>query len=108
MADTVFTGRIEEIKLEALSGSGLVIHGDRVGLDGDSPFTFKIHGVKELILLLPFRDRLGSFKQSIGKSGLPMIDVGDDGKIPGQFDGHAIRKRKVEGTVAFPGRGRSG
>ena len=99
-------GSIEEIQLEALSVTGLVIHGDRVGLDGDSTLSFKIHGIKELVLLFPFRDCLGPFKQPIGKSSLPMIDVGDDGKIPGQFDGHAIRKRMVEGTVACLGRGR--
>jgi hypothetical protein len=28
-------------------------------------------------------------EEAIGERGFPVIDVGDDGKVPGELDGHA-------------------
>ena len=94
---------VEKVEFDALPAAGLVIHGYRVRLDGDPAFAFKVHGIEELILLLPLRNRLGALKETIGKGRLPMIDVGDDGEVPGQFDGHPIRETIVAGDLCPPG-----
>jgi hypothetical protein len=41
-----------------------------------------------LILLIALLDRPGAIEQSIREGGLPVIDMRDDAKIPGQLDRH--------------------
>ena len=44
---------INKVELVSLTILGLVIHGHRMGLDGDSTFLFQIHGIQQLRLHIP-------------------------------------------------------
>ena len=57
-------------------------------LDGNTFFALKIHSIKELILLFPIGDSLCLLHQPVGKSCLSVVNVGDNGKIARQLDGH--------------------
>jgi hypothetical protein len=37
---------------------------------------------------LALGDRLGFFHEAIGQGRFAMIDVGDDGEVTGEFEGH--------------------
>ena len=50
---------VEQVELVSLSVFGRVGHADGVGLDGNAALAFKIHGVKELILLITLSDGFG-------------------------------------------------
>ena len=80
--------RIQKIELVSLSVPGLVENGNGVGLDGDALFPLQIHGVQKLILLLPFGNGIRLFQQPVGKGGLSVVDVSDNGEIASQFNGH--------------------
>lgn len=83
-------GGVEEVEFVGDAVVRLVVHCDGMGLDGDALFPLEFHGVEELVLLLAFGDGLGVLEESIGERGFPVIDVGDDGKVPGELDGHAV------------------
>ena len=88
------SGGVEEVELVGFSVLGLKSEGDGVGLDGNPFFTLKVHGVEVLGLGLSLGDGLGFFHEAIGQGRFAMIDMGDDGEITGEFDGHGGR---VEG-----------
>ena len=61
-----------------------------------------------LFLSFPLGDCLGVFQQAVGQGRFAMIDVGDNGEVTGEFDGHG-RIVKGEGRIVkndcFVGRG---
>ena len=71
--------RIQQIELVSLSVPGLVENGNGVGLDGDALFPLQVHGIQKLILLLPFGNGIRLFQQPVGKGGLSVVDVSDNG-----------------------------
>lgn len=81
-------GRVEEVELVGLPVLGLEGKGDGVGFDGNSFFALEVHGVEVLGLGLALGDRLCFFHEAIGQGRFAMIDVGDDGEVTGEFDGH--------------------
>jgi len=81
-------GGVEEVELVGFAVAGLVAHGDGVGFDGDALFALEVHGIEELVHLLALGDGLGVLEESVGEGGFPVIDVGDDGEVPGEVDGH--------------------
>jgi hypothetical protein len=46
------------------------------------PLPFKIHIVKDLILIFPFRYCIGLFKQAVSQGTFTMVDVSYDTEIP--------------------------
>ena len=70
------------------------LEGDRSRLDGDSPLSLKIHGVEKLVAGPILVHGSGMLHQPVGQGGFPMVDVGDDGKVPysveGEFFAHAV------------------
>jgi hypothetical protein len=52
-----------------------------MGLDGDAPFPFQVHGIEELLLHFASGDGAGAVEEAVGKSRLPMINMGDDAEI---------------------------
>lgn len=81
---------IEEVEFVGFPILGFVKHRHRVGLNGDAFFPLQVHGIEELILSFPLGDGLGVLQEAVGQGRFPMIDVSDDGKITGEFDGHGI------------------
>ena len=61
---------------------GGVQHPNRMRLDGDPALLLQIHGVQQLIVgQIAFLNGSGCFKESVGKRGFPMVDMGNDRKI---------------------------
>ena len=75
-------GGIQQVQPVGAPILRLVLHGHGVGLDGDAPLAFEIHGIEQLRLGVPLRDGAGELQQPVGKRGLPVIDMGDDAEIP--------------------------
>jgi hypothetical protein len=58
-----------------------IFHLDRMALNGDPPFPFQIHIVKNLILIFSFRNCIGLLKEPVGQGAFTMVDVRDDAEI---------------------------
>jgi hypothetical protein len=54
-----------------------------VSLDGNSALALQFHCVEKLLLTqhLAGGQRAGRLQEAVGKRGLPMIDMGDDGEV---------------------------
>src|SRR5260370_37661359 len=78
----------QKIQSIALPIFSLILHRHGMGLDGYSAFTFEIHRIEQLILLIPFFDRAGGLQQTIRESSLPVIDMSNDTEIAGETPGH--------------------
>src|SRR5260370_8925998 len=81
-------GCIQKIQSIALPIFSLILHRHGMGLDGDSAFTFEIHRIEQLILLIPFFDRAGGLQQTIRESSLPVIDMSNYTEIAGETPWH--------------------
>ena len=82
------SGGVEEVELVGFAVPGFEGKGDGVGFNGDTLFPFEIHRVEVLGLRLTLGDGLGVLHEPIGQGRFAMIDMGDDGEITGEFDGH--------------------
>jgi hypothetical protein len=85
------SGGVDQVQLVALAVLGVVIHRDRMGLDGDAALLFEIHPVEVLGLEVTVRNRAGVLEQSVGKRRLPVVDVGDDAEISDELRVHAVK-----------------
>ena len=72
---------IEDVLLAIL----VVLHLDRMALDGDPLFLLQVHIVQDLCLHVPAGQSLGQFEQPVGKSTLAMIYVSDYAEISDVF-----------------------
>ena len=85
------TWGIDEVELVHLPIVGFVVEADGVGFDGDATLSFQVHRVEDLRHHFTLLKRAGYFEQTVGKRALAVIDVGDDGEVPDEFWGHAVR-----------------
>ena len=76
---------INEIQVIDLSVSGLVIQGRCLGLDGDAPFPFQIHGIEHLRLHFTIRQTTAQLDDPVGERRFAMVDMSDNGKITDVF-----------------------
>ena len=53
-----------------------VFHLDRMALDGDPALTLQVHVVEHLLLHFLPGNRAGNFKQPVGQSAFPVVDMG--------------------------------
>ena len=72
---------VDQVQLVALPILGLVVHRDRMGLDGDATLLFQVHRIQMLCLERPILDSSRRLEQSVRQGGLPVVDVGDDAEI---------------------------
>ena len=79
---------VEEVEAVGFPVFGRISQGDGVGFDGDALFALQVHGIEVLGLGLALGDGLTGLHEAVGQGRLAMIDVGDDGEIAGEFDGH--------------------
>ena len=75
-------GRINQVQLVRFAILGIVEHRHRMRLDGNAPLFFQVHRIEQLILHLAGGDRASPVQEPIRKRRLPMINMGDDTKIP--------------------------
>ena len=73
--------RVDQVKLIQPSIFGGVHHANGVGLDGDTTFPFKIHGIEHLCLHLTLGQGTGQLQETVGKRRFSVINMRDDGEI---------------------------
>lgn len=73
-----------------------VFHSHRRQLDGDAAFPLDRVGIEELVLHLALGDGAGQFHQPVGKSGLAVVNVGNDGKIADICRRHEVDYRLLD------------
>ena len=62
--------------------TGSPFHLYSMTLNGNTPFTLKIHIIKDLILHVLLFDSIGNLKHAVSKCTFAVIDVRNDAKIP--------------------------
>ena len=78
-------------------------------LDGDTPLALQLVRVEHLLSHLPVVQGPGEFQEAIRERGLPVVDVGDDAKIPNAIYAHefsldeSIRLEPRNGNGALSG-----
>ena len=85
------TGGVDEVQdifLPVLRAMG---HPDGLGLDRDPALPFEVHLVQKLIDLLPIRKGAGDLEEPVRQGRLPVVDVGDDGKIADVLYSHVYQ-----------------
>jgi hypothetical protein len=72
-------------------------------LDGDSPLPFQLIRIQYLGPHLSLLKRTRTLQQPVGQGGFPMVDMGDDGKIPDVLCFHEMQTSlgKSLGKTAF-------
>ena len=99
------TRRVGEVEFIVGAVFRHVFHGDRVGLDRDPALALEVHGVEKLLLSLALLDCSRGLKQTVGKSGLAVVNVGDDAEVARVLDGHEkpgnIRERSGRVNLRF-------
>ena len=73
---------VDKVQGVCLPVLGLIAEGDGPGLDGDAPLPLQIHVVQQLTLHLPLGDGAAGLQQPVRQSGLAVVNMGNDGKIP--------------------------
>jgi hypothetical protein len=68
---------------------------DVLGLDGDAPLPFELHGVEVLLTHLPRVDRARELEDAIAEGRLAMVDVGDDGEVANAVHGGEVSQEPV-------------
>ena len=64
----------------------LVMHPDRMGLDGDTPLALQIHPVQQLLLKIARGNGPGQLQQPVGQRGFAVVDMRDDAEVADQFE----------------------
>ena len=59
----------------------LVLHLNRVALDGNALFPFKVHRIQHLILHFPRVQSIRDFKHPVGERALSVVDVCDYAEV---------------------------
>ena len=73
---------IDQMEDIFLTVFGLVGKLNDVQFDRDASLSFQIQGIQDLILHLSFGYGIGQFQNAVRQSGLAVVDMSDDGKIP--------------------------
>src|SRR5690606_19899666 len=95
---------VDEVQRIDFAVTGLVVQRGRLGLDGDTPFAFDVHGVEHLGRHFAVGQAATALNQPVGQSRLAVIDVGNDGKIADVIHKPAKEARKgaiVKGPKAW-------
>ncbi len=89
------TGGVDQVEQVVLPVLCPVGHRDGVGFDGDAALPLKVHAVKQLVLHVALGDGLGFFQQAVGQGGFPVVNMGDNAKIPDMAAGYVQSKHLV-------------
>ena len=91
---------VDQIERINLTIPSLVAQGGRLGLDRNAALFFKIHRIEDLLLHFPVTQTAAALNQPIGKRGLAVINVGDDGEVANPL--HGIRPVGAERSGRRP------
>jgi hypothetical protein len=94
--------RVDQVELVGLAVARVVGEAHRLGLDGDTPLAFQLHGIEHLLLHLPVAEPAAALNQAVGQRRLAVVDVGDDREVADvRGRGHESQNR---GTSFIPAR----
>jgi hypothetical protein len=82
------SGGVDEVQLIALTVGSLIVHTDRVELDGDAALPLQLIGIKDLRPHLSLLERTRLLEKAVGQRGLAVVDVGDDAEVPDPLGRH--------------------
>ncbi len=74
-------GGVDEVEDVVLAVARAVIEPHGLRLDGDAALALDIHGIEHLLLHLARLEPAGELDQAVGKRGLAVVDMRDDGEI---------------------------
>ena len=80
------SGRVDQIQFVGVAVFMLVMHPDRMGLDGDAPLALQIHPVQQLLLKIARGNGPGQLQQPVGQRGFAVVDMRDDAEVADQFE----------------------
>ena len=63
----------------------MVVQTDGAGLDGDAALALELHVVEQTVFHFTLINRVAVFQQTVGKRGLTVVNVGNDGEISNIF-----------------------
>ena len=72
---------VDEIEGIHLAVTGSVFQRGRLGLDGNAPLAFELHGVEHLRLHLAVGQAATDLDDAVGQGALSMVDMGNDRKV---------------------------
>ena len=82
VSEVHMAGSVDQVQFVFLAVIRLVDHAYGMRLDRDAAFLFQVHGVQKLGMDKVARfNGMGRFKETVRQSGLPVVDVCDNGKI---------------------------
>jgi hypothetical protein len=101
--------RVDQVQRVLLPVLGPVEQPDGVGLDRDAALLLQVHRVEHLVHRLLGVHGAGQRQETVGQRGFAVVDVGDDGEIADQLDGHPAKNttalRGPRALVALTTRG---
>ena len=106
--------RVDQV--ESIGLAVLCPVGERDGLafDRDAPLALDVHVVEDLVLEIPVVHDAGVLDQTVGQSGLPMVDMGDDTEVSyiihvrsGHYKSFASRAEETSLTPGVPSTSRT-
>src|SRR3990167_10991144 len=59
-----------------------IAHSNGLHFYGDTALALEVHGVEHLLAHLPLFYRMGNLQKQVSQSGLPVVYVTDDTKVP--------------------------
>ena len=74
-------GGVDQIENIVLAVLCMIIQGDGVSLNGNAALPLQIHIVKQLILHIPQRHRLGLLQNPVSQGAFAVVDMGHDAEI---------------------------
>src|SRR5690554_7805964 len=72
---------IDKIQLVGFTIFGGVVERYALGLDGDAPFPFEVHGVQDLFGHFTVRQATANLDKAVRQRGFTVVDVGNNGKV---------------------------
>ena len=92
---------IDQIEVVRLAVVGLILQPYGAGFDGDPAFPFQVHVVQKLAFHIAFFHGARQFQEPVGKRGLPVVDMGNDGEISDVFLIHVGELLSVKIRIMF-------
>ena len=91
------TGSINQVENVLISVLSIIYNTDSLRLNGDSPFSLKVHIIENLRLHLAFCKKTGHLYNSVGKGRLTVIYMRYYAEVPYVFlvYGHCILRLAV-------------
>ena len=88
-------GGVDQVEDVVLAIARLVFEAHGLRLDGDAPLALDIHRIEHLLLHLARLESASELNQPVGKRGLAVIDVRDNGEIADILNGNRRHGREI-------------